>query len=67
MEWAARADTAMRGAKAKLTLDRVGYMSHPDWVVSHGKRPPMSLWRPKVDTRSGLRATAQWYREAGWL
>lgn len=67
LEWAARADTAVRGAKAKLTLDRVGYMSHPDWVVSHGRRPPLSLWRPKVDTRSGLRATAQWYREAGWL
>lgn len=67
LEWAARADTAVRGAKAKLTLDRAGYMAHPDWVVSHGRRPPLSLWRPKVDTRSGLRATAQWYREAGWL
>lgn len=67
LEWAARADTAFRGAKAKLTLDRAGYMSHPDWVVSHGRRPPLALWRPRVDTRSGLRATAQWYREAGWL
>lgn len=67
LEWAAKADTAMRGAKAKLTLDRAGYMAHPDWVVSHGRRPPLSLWRPRVDTRSGLRATAQWYREAGWL
>ncbi len=67
LEWAAKADGALRGAKAKLTLDRAGYMSHPDWVVSHGRRPPQALWRPKVDTRSGLRATAQWYREAGWL
>ncbi|HEX8055822.1 MAG TPA: NAD(P)-dependent oxidoreductase, partial [Novosphingobium sp.] len=34
MEWAAKADGMLRGAKAKLTLDRVGYMTHPDWVVS---------------------------------
>jgi hypothetical protein len=67
LEWAARADQALRGAKAKLTLDRAGYMSHPDWCVTEGRRPPIALWRPKIDTRSGLRATAQWYREAGWL
>lgn len=67
LHWAARADQAMRGTKAKLTLDRAGYMSHPDWCVGEGRRPPIALWRPKIDTRSGLRATAQWYREAGWL
>lgn len=67
LEWAARADQALRGAKAKLTLDRAGYMSHPDWAISEGRRPPAGLWRPRVDTRSGLRATAQWYRQAGWL
>lgn len=67
LEWAARADQAVRGAKAKLTLDRAGYMSHPDWCVTEGRRPPAALWRPRIDTRSGLRATAQWYREAGWL
>lgn len=67
MEWAAKADGMMRGAKAKLTLDRVGYLTHPDWVVSHGGRVPAALWRPKIETREGLRATAQWYREQGWL
>jgi nucleoside-diphosphate-sugar epimerase len=67
LEWAARADQAIRGAKAKLTLDRAGYMSHPDWAVTAGHCPPPALWRPKIDTRSGLRATAQWYREAGWF
>jgi nucleoside-diphosphate-sugar epimerase len=67
LQWAARADQRLRGAKAKLTLDRAGYMSHPDWCVSESLRPPAELWRPKIDTRSGLRATAQWCREAGWL
>ncbi len=67
MEWAAKADGLMRGKRAKLTLDRVGYMIHPDWVVSHGARVPGALWRPRIETREGLRATAQWYREQGWL
>lgn len=67
MEWAAKADGIVRGKRAKLTLDRVGYLTHPDWVVSHGGRIPSVLWRPKIETREGLRATAQWYREQGWL
>lgn len=67
LERAARADRFLRRHKAKLTLDRVGYMVHPDWVVSHGARPPAGLWEPQVATREGLRATAQWYRDNRWL
>lgn len=67
MEWAAKADTMLRGARAKLTLDRVGYMTHPDWVVSLGARVPAALWRPRIETREGIKATAKWYRDAGWL
>ena len=67
MEWAAKADTMLRGARAKLTLDRVGYMTHPDWVVGHGARVPPVIWRPRVETREGLKATARWYREQGWF
>ncbi len=67
MEWAAKADGMLRGAKAKLTLDRVGYMTHPDWVVSLSARVPAALWRPRVETREGMKATAKWYREEGWL
>jgi nucleoside-diphosphate-sugar epimerase len=67
MEWAAKADGMLRGANAKLTLDRVGYMTHPDWVVSLGGRVPAALWRPSTETREGMKATARWYREQGWL
>lgn len=67
MEWAAKADGMLRGARARLTLDRVGYMTHPDWVVSLGARVPAALWRPRIETRQGLKATAQWYREQKWL
>ncbi|MGE3693061.1 MAG: NAD-dependent epimerase/dehydratase family protein [Novosphingobium sp.] len=67
MERAARADMRLRKGRAKLTLDRVGYMAHPDWVVSHGRRPPADLWRPRITTREGLKETAAWYREMRWL
>jgi uncharacterized protein YbjT (DUF2867 family) len=64
---AARADRLFRGSKAKLTPDRARYICHPDWTVGEGAQPPRSLWRPRIDTREGLHATAAWYREAGWL
>ena len=67
LERAARADRMLRGDKAKLTADRVGYMAHPDWVVSEGAKPPADLWEPRVPTLEGLKATAEWYRENRWL
>lgn len=67
LDRAAKADAFLRKGKAKLTADRVGYMSHPDWAVSEGARVPRELWQPQVETRAGLKATAQWYREQGWV
>ena len=64
---AAKADRLVRGAKARLTPDRVGYMNHPDWVVSPFHRPPAALWRPQISTREGLKGTAKWYRDNDWL
>lgn len=63
----ARLDRAMRGPRAKLTPDRVGYMSHPDWVADPARRVPVSLWQPRIPTREGLKETARWYREQRWL
>jgi UDP-glucose 4-epimerase len=60
-------DRLIRGAKAKLTADRVSYMSHRDWVADPHKAVPKRLWRAEIPTPEGLRATAEWYREAGWL
>ena len=64
---AARGDRMLRRAAAKLTEDRVGYMCHPDWTVRDDCRPPAWRWTPQIGTREGLKATANWYREAGWL
>ena len=60
-------DGALRGDKAKLTLDRVCYMTHPDWVVSAARAVPGDIWHPRLNTRDGLKATANWYRKEGWL
>lgn len=60
-------DGLFRGKKAKLTRDRVSYMSHADWVIDSARRPPASLWTPAIPTGEGLKATADWYRAAGWL
>ena len=64
---ASRMDRVIRRGGAKLTADRVEYFCHPDWVIDPAKRPPASLWEPQVNTRSGLKATAAWYRRKGWL
>lgn len=62
---AATAERMRHGDRAKLTPDRVRYFCHPDWVVQ--KRPPASIWEPRVKAAEGLKATADWYRAEGWL
>ena len=52
---------------AKLTPDRVRYFCHPDWVARRTLAPPVRLWKPKIPSAEGLRATAEAYRAAGWL
>ncbi|MGH6614840.1 NAD-dependent epimerase/dehydratase family protein [Sphingomonas sp.] len=59
---AARSDRLFRGDKARLTLDRVGYLSHPDWRIDPARRPSPDLWQPQIPTPRGLAATAAWYR-----
>lgn len=64
---AARADRLIRRSRARLTADRVGYMTHPDWLARGELAVPPAVWRPRIPTRDGLKATARWYREKGWL
>ncbi|MDE8650412.1 NAD-dependent epimerase/dehydratase family protein [Novosphingobium album (ex Liu et al. 2023)] len=67
LERAARLDRMLRGPRAKMTADRAAYFSHPDWIVSRGAAVPGRIWTPRIETHAGLKATAQWYRQAGWL
>ena len=64
---AARIDRAVRGTKAKLTPDRARYMAHPNWVSDREKQVPDTVWIPSIDLPTGLVATANWYRQNGWL
>lgn len=67
LEAAARADRRLRGDRAKLTADRVGYMCHPNWVARFDRKPPPGLWQPRIPGEEGLKATADWYRREGWV
>lgn len=67
MQWGAKLDGLIRGNKAKLTEDRVGYMLHKDWVSDLRRAPPISIWQAVWDAEAGLKMTAQWYKEKGWL
>ncbi len=64
---AAAADKWLRGDKAKLTADRVGYMLHPNWVVRSSHKVPESIWQPRISGEEGLKQTAEWYEKEGWL
>lgn len=63
----ARIDGLLRGDKARLTADRVGYMAHPNWVARSKHRVPAAVWSPRIAGEEGLTATARWYRENEWL
>jgi nucleoside-diphosphate-sugar epimerase len=67
LRMAARADQLLRGEKAKLTADRAAYFSHRNWVVEAKRSAPRDLWQPQVETLKGLKDTAAWYRQQGWL
>ena len=62
-----RAERFLRREKAKLTPDRISYLTHPDWTCDPDRAPPPGLWTPQVETPLGLAETAEWYRRQGWL
>lgn len=67
LQSAATADRLFRGAKAKLTQDRVGYMCHPNWVARSDRKVPETVWQPQISGEAGFKGTAEWYRREGWL
>jgi nucleoside-diphosphate-sugar epimerase len=64
---ASRLDVLFRGKNAKLTADRVGYLTHPDWSIDVNHAVPVELWTPRIETRAGLADTAKWYSDHNWL
>jgi nucleoside-diphosphate-sugar epimerase len=64
---AARVDHLVRRDNAKLTVDRAAYFSHRNWVIEPKRACPPQLWQPRIETRRGLKETADSYRTMGWL
>lgn len=64
---AASVDGQVRGPRARLTPDRVGYMTHPNWVSRSAFAVPRQVWHPRIGGAEGLAQAAAWYREQGWL
>ncbi|MEW4468104.1 NAD(P)H-binding protein [Parasphingorhabdus sp. JC815] len=67
LDLGARTDRLIRRDRAKLSADRVSYFCHDDWTVNPAKRLPPQLWTPQIETRQGLKDTADWYRQNDWL
>ncbi|WP_254603023.1 NAD(P)-dependent oxidoreductase [Sphingomonas bacterium] len=57
----ARADIVVRGARAKLTSDRVAYFCHPDWTAH--LHPPAAVWTAQTPTTEAMATTVRWYRQ----
>ena len=72
--WAADAALAVTSATARLsgratilTLDKAKELFAPAWTCDPAPLEAATGWRAAHDLAAGARATASWYRAAGWL
>ncbi len=56
----------VRKRAVMLTREKVGMLSH-HWVCDSTKTRTDLGWKPEVTFHEGVRKTAQWYKESGWL
>lgn len=62
-EWRAR----RRGRATILSRDRVRDLAQARWVCDPARAVAELAFRPEYDVQGGVRETAAWYREAGWI
>lgn len=62
---AATAAARLSGKLPTLSLDRAGYLAHPDWTADSRDLLALGLWRPETSLSAGMTATAHWYRSQG--
>jgi nucleoside-diphosphate-sugar epimerase len=72
--WLARGALTVTGAAARLagqatilTPDKANEFYQPAWTGDPAALMQDTGWRPTHGIETGLPATAQWYREQGWL
>ncbi len=63
----ARAQAALRGRVAMLTLDKVREMRCEAWTCCNHQAEKEIEYRPTVPLENGLRQTIDWYRQEGWM
>lgn len=56
----------VRGKAVMLTREKVAMLRH-HWVCDSSRTRDALGWTPEVSFPEGLRRTADWYRENGWL
>ncbi len=73
-EWVARSALGVTGAAARLagkatilTADKANEFFQPAWTGDPAPLMRDTGWHPAHDLAAGLTATAQWYRQRGWL
>lgn len=57
----------LTGKAVMLTRDKLNELAQPYWVCDSTDAQRDLDWTPEVDWPAGVRLTADWYREAGWL
>ncbi|TFG51836.1 MAG: NAD(P)-dependent oxidoreductase [Gemmatimonadales bacterium] len=72
--WLARAVLGLTGTVARLagqatilTPDKANEFFQPAWTGDPSALTRDTGWSPQHDIESGLGATAEWYRQQGWL
>ncbi len=57
----------VRGVVPTFSRDKVREFLAPGWVCDATRAREELGWRPRFGLHEGLRATADWYREHGWI
>ncbi|HJU65900.1 MAG TPA: NAD(P)-dependent oxidoreductase [Gemmatimonadaceae bacterium] len=57
----------LRRTKPLLTPERVRDMMQPAWVCDDSEARSQLGYLPRVSLEAGVKSTAAWYREHGWL
>ena len=65
--WTSRALSRLTGAKPLLTPERIVDLTQPDWTCDDTRARRELGYSSAVMLDDGLRETAMWYREQGWL
>lgn len=65
--WVGEAWGAILNRAPFLSREKIAEITAGDWVCSSRKIRDQLGWRPEVGLEEGMRRTAAWYREAGWV